>query len=110
VDPRYYLYLRLIVEPSQAAYTLGQSLTLDVTVLNEASSYVNSTLTLSITGPRGYGYFDFDRINATVGFSDCSFTWTVPNAAGTYVAEVSLVPMQLTAYDCAWLQVRSLVK
>jgi hypothetical protein len=101
----YYLYLTLSVEPSQAAYTPGQSLTLDVTVLNEASSYVNSTLTLSITGPRGYGYFDFDRINATVGFSDCSFSWTVPGVAGTYVVGVSLVPVQLTAYDCAWLGV-----
>jgi hypothetical protein len=90
---------------AQTTYAGGQSVCLDVTVLNEAGSPVNSTLTLTVTGSRSYGYFDFDRINATVGSSDYSFTWAVPKVAGTYIVEVSLVPMQLTAYDAAWLQV-----
>jgi hypothetical protein len=74
-------------------------------VLNDLSSSVESTLTLSVTGPGGYGYFDFDRINATSGVIEYSFEWIVPNVAGTYVVEVSLIPPQLTAYDAAWLEV-----
>jgi len=34
-----------------------------------------------------------------------SFGWRVPDVAGTYVVEASLIPPQLTAYDAAWLQV-----
>jgi hypothetical protein len=106
VSPRYYLYLMLSVDPDRATYTQGQSITFDVSVLNELSSSVNSTLTLSVTGPGGYGYFDFDRIKVTSGLSEHSFAWTVPNVLGTYVVEVSLVPLQLTAYDAAWLGVK----
>jgi hypothetical protein len=101
----YYLYLLLKVDPDHATYAHGQSITFDVSVLNELSSSVDSTLTLSVTGPGGYGYFDFDRINATSGISEYSFAWTVPDVAGTYGVEVSLVPMELTAYDAAWLGV-----
>lgn len=103
--PRYYLYLMLSVDPDQATYARGQSVTFDVSVLNKLSSSVTSTLTLSVTGPGGYGYFDLDRINAKAGISEHSFDWTVPNVAGTYVVEVSLVPLHLTAYDAAWLGV-----
>jgi hypothetical protein len=99
------VFLSLTVDPNQATYTQGQSVTLDVTVINEAGSPLNSTLTLTITGPGGYGYFDFDRINVPVGYSDYSFAWTVPNVPGTYIVEVSLVPMLLTAYNAAWLEV-----
>jgi hypothetical protein len=105
VSPRYYLYLMLSVDPDKATYPQGQSITFDVSVLNELSSSVNSTLTLSVTGPGGYGYFDFDRIKAKSGLSEHSFDWTVPDVPGTYVVEVSLIPLQLTAYDAAWLGV-----
>jgi hypothetical protein len=100
-----YLYLKLSVDPDQATYVRGQPVSLVVTVLNEFDSPLVSTLTLTVTGPGGYGYFDFDRINATAGFSDYGFDWTVPSAPGTYVVEVSLVPMRLTAYDAVWLKV-----
>jgi len=33
------------------------------------------------------------------------FGWVVPDVAGTYVVEVSLVPPLLTAYDAVWLEV-----
>ena len=33
------------------------------------------------------------------------FSWSIPNVAGTYMVEVSLIPAQLTAYDTAWLEV-----
>jgi hypothetical protein len=103
--PQDYLYLMLSVDPDLTTYEGGQSVTLDVTVLNELSSSVESTLTLTVTGPAGYSYFDFDRINAAAGYSEDSFNWAFPNAAGTYIVEVSLVPIQLTAYDAAWLEV-----
>ena len=32
-------------------------------------------------------------------------SWVVPNLAGTYVVEISLVPAQLTEYDAALLKV-----
>jgi hypothetical protein len=36
---------------------------------------------------------------------DYSFGWVVPDAAGTCVVEVGLVPPMLTAYDAVWLEV-----
>jgi hypothetical protein len=36
---------------------------------------------------------------------DYGFSWVVPEAAGTCVVEVGLVPVQLTAYDAFWLGV-----
>jgi hypothetical protein len=36
---------------------------------------------------------------------DYSFSWVVPDVAGTYMVEVDLVPARLSAYDAAWLVV-----
>ena len=36
---------------------------------------------------------------------DYSFSWVVPDVAGTYIVEVGLVPAHLTAYNAAWLRV-----
>jgi parallel beta-helix repeat protein len=100
------VHLLLTVDPNQAAYSQGQSLTLDVTVLNELNPSLNSTLTLTVTGPSDYYYFDFQTINVTANaVGQYAFAWDVPNVAGTYYVEVGLVPPQLTAYDAAWLQV-----
>jgi hypothetical protein len=97
-------HLLLTVEPNQATYRLGQSLALDVSVLNQLNPSLNSTLTLTVTGPGGYCYFDFQRVNVMADTAgEYSFTWNVPNIAGTYVMEVSLIPPQLTAYDATWL-------
>jgi hypothetical protein len=80
--------------------------TFSVDVLNQLGPPLNSTLTLTVTGPSGYHYFDFQTVNVTAdSVWEYSFTWNVPNVAGTYVAEVGLVPPQLTAYDAAWLRV-----
>ena len=112
-----YTYLMLSVNPNQATYTPGNCVSFDVNVLNQLNSSLISTLTVTVTGPGGYGYFDFERISTTAEWSEYSFNWTVPknplgaSIPGTYVVEVSLVPMQLTAYDCAWLFVgRALLK
>jgi parallel beta-helix repeat protein len=100
------VHLLLTVTPDQATYAQGQSVTLEVDVLNQLNPSLTSTLTLTISGPKGYYYFDFQSINGTAdAVGEYSFTWSVPAVAGTYVVEVGLVPPRLTAYDAAWLQV-----
>jgi hypothetical protein len=99
-------YLLLTVQPSQASYAMGQSLTLTVDVLNQLNPSLVSTLTLTITGPTGYYYFDTQNVSvAANSIGEYNFTWTIPNVAGTYVVEASLIPAQLTAYDAVWLKV-----
>jgi hypothetical protein len=99
-------HLLLTVEPNQVAYDRKESLTLDVTVLNQRNPPLNATLTLTVIGPDGYCYFDFQRVNVTADtVGDYSFAWNVPDVAGTYDVEVSLIPLQLTAYDAVWLGV-----
>ncbi len=99
-------HLLLTVEPNQVTYMRSQPLTLDVSVLNQLNLSLDSTLTLTVTGPGGYCYFDFQRVNvAADAVGEYSFAWGVPNVAGTYVVEVSLIPLQLTAYDAMWLGV-----
>jgi hypothetical protein len=84
----------------------NQSVTLTVNVLNKLNPSLDSTLTLTVTGPDGYYLFDFQRINVTAdAVSEYSFTWDIPNVAGTYVVEAGLVPPQFTAYDAVWLKV-----
>jgi subtilase family serine protease len=100
------VHLLLTEEPAEATYTAGQSVTLTVDVLNQLNPPLNSTLTLTVTGPSGYYDFDFQTVNVTANsVDDYCFTWTVPSVAGTYYVQVELVPPQLTAYDAAWLQV-----
>jgi subtilase family serine protease len=99
-------HLLLAGDPTLATYTEGQSVTLTVDVLNQLNPSLSSTLTLTVTGPGGYYYFDFQSINVTAdAMGEYSFAWNVPAVAGTYVVEVSLIPPQLTAYDAAWLKV-----
>jgi hypothetical protein len=98
-------YLQLGVEPNQATYARGQSLTFTVNVFNQLNPELETTLTFTVTGPGGYYFFDFQRINVAAGSVDeHSFDWKVPTAAGTYIVEVSLIPARLTAYDAMWLE------
>jgi subtilisin family serine protease/3',5'-cyclic AMP phosphodiesterase CpdA len=99
-------HLLLSVEPLQTVYSRGQPLTLMVNVLNQANPALETTLTLTVTGPNGYGYYDFQPIIVSAdAVREYSFVWNVPVVTGTYVVEVGLVPAQLTAYDAAWLNV-----
>jgi hypothetical protein len=67
---------------------------------------LGNILTLTVSGSGNYGYFDFQTINVTANaVKEYSFNWIVPDGDGTYVLEVGLVPVQLTAYDAAWLAV-----
>jgi subtilase family serine protease len=98
--------LLLSEDPSQATYASGQSVNLDVTVFNQPNSWLNSTLTLTVTGPKNYYYYNFQAISVTANTVwEYSFTWSTPSVAGKYVVEVELVPPLLTAYDTAWLGV-----
>jgi pimeloyl-ACP methyl ester carboxylesterase len=101
----YAVHLLLTVDPSRGDYSNGEVLTYSVTVFNEGLD-LDSSLTLTVTGPGNYGFYDMQPVNVAAGtFREYSFGWTVPNAAGTYVAEVGLAPAQLTAYDATWLKV-----
>jgi hypothetical protein len=105
-SPRPAAYLMLSLEPNQATYVRRESVTFTANVFNQLHSALESTLTLTITGPGDYYYFDFQRINVTAeAVGEYSFTWVVPDVAGTYVVEVELVPSLLTAYDAIWLKV-----
>jgi len=99
-------HLLLSVNPNLSSYSQSQTLILDVNVLNQGSSTLESAMTLTITGPAGYSYLDFQNINVTADtIGQFSFTWRIPNLSGIYYVEVSLIPLQLTAYDAQWLRV-----
>ena len=94
---------------SQACYSSGEQVSLKVTVLNQQNPQLESTLALTITGPAGYSFYDFQPINVSANtVNEYSFNWIVPNFDGTYVIEASLVPTQLTTYDAKWVQVSDL--
>ena len=100
------VHLLLSVNPSQTSYSSEQTLELRITVFNDLNPPLDSTLTLTVTGPDGYYLYDFQPIDVEANeVKDYSFSWVVPDAAGRYVVEVGLVPAQLTAYDAAWLEV-----
>jgi hypothetical protein len=55
---------------------------------------------------RNYYYVDFQSVNvAANAVGEYTFSWIIPDVAGTYMVETGLVPSQLTAYDTAWLKV-----
>jgi hypothetical protein len=100
----YSVHLMLNTEP-QGTYAKGQQVTFKVTVLNQQNPKLETTLTLTITGPGDYGFYDFQPINMSANsVFEYSFNCVVPNVAGTYVVEVSLVPAQLTAYEAKWIE------
>jgi subtilisin family serine protease len=99
------VHLLLTVDPSEGTYSGGEELTVGVSVFNLQSPAFNSTLSLTVTGPDGYYVFNTQEIAVPDDSAkEYSFGWVVPDAAGTYVVEVGLIPAQLTAYDAAWLE------
>ena len=102
----YSVNLLLTPGPNQATYKKQQPVTITVNVFNQLNPSLQSTLTITVTGPNGYYFYDFQPINvAANGVEEYSFDWGVPNVAGTYVVETSLAPTLLTAYDTVWLKV-----
>ena len=96
--------LLLIASPSQVSYARGQLITFTVAVFNRLLPALNSTLTLSITGPGGYSFVDFQPIKvAANGVGDYSFSWTAPAITGTYFVETGLAPSMLSAFDVKWV-------
>jgi len=99
----YSVYLMIY---SQASYSSGEQVSLKVTVLNQQNPKLETSLALTITGPAGYSFYDFQPINVSANsVNEYSFNWVVPNFDGTYIIEASLVPTQLTAYDAKWVEV-----
>jgi subtilisin family serine protease len=100
------VHLLLTVDPFQGEYVRGEELSLGVSVFNEQSPAFNSTLSLTVSSPEGYYVFDTQNIAVEAdSVEEYSFSWIVPDAAGTYVVEVGLIPPTLTAYDAVWLEV-----
>ena len=99
------VYLLLTVEPNRAVYSKGQALTVCVTVFNDNGPALESSLTLTATGPEKYGFYDMQPVSVAAGeVREYSFSWDVPDVAGSYMVEASVVPPQLTAYDAVWLE------
>jgi pimeloyl-ACP methyl ester carboxylesterase len=97
-------YLLLTVDPAQGTYVREQSVTFTVNVFNELDPVLGSSLTLTVSGPSDYGYFDVQPVSVAAGtVGEYTFDWVVPDVAGTYFVEVELVPALLTAYDAVWL-------
>ncbi len=95
----------LLLEHDQPTLERGETVTFRVTVFNQGNPALDSTLSLTVTGPGDYYLYDFQNIDvAADAVEEYSFTWVVPDAAGTYIVEVSLIPPQLTAYDAVWLE------
>ena len=81
-------------------------MTFSASVFNELNPPLDSTLSLTVTGPNNYYYYKTQTVNAASNsVAEYKFSWVIPDAAETYVAMVGLVPSQLTAYDVLWLQV-----
>jgi len=101
----YSVYLLLTVELNQGSYSKGEIATFTVSVFNSLNPALESTLTLTVTGPGGYGYYDFQPIEVAADtVSEFGFTWVFPKVSGKYTVEVELVPSLLTAYDTARLE------
>jgi hypothetical protein len=104
----YSVNLVLTVNQGQSSLTGGQTVTIEVDVFNQLNPNLQTSLTLTVTGPSNYGYYDTQPINVTASsVGEYTFCWVIPNVAGTYNAEVGFAPAQLTAYDTACLQVNS---
>lgn len=100
------VHLLLSLDPDQGVYSMGEELSIGVSVFNQEGPAFNSTLSLSVSGPGDYYLYDFQNIAvAADAVEEYTFVWVVQEVAGTYVVEVGLVPPQLTAYDAAWLDV-----
>jgi hypothetical protein len=101
-------YLLLDTDP-QATYSVGQQVAFEVTVLNQQNPRLETSLALTVMGPGGYSYYDFQPINVSAnGSGEYTFTWVVPSSVGAYVVTANLAPAQLTAYDAKWLEVGEL--
>jgi subtilisin family serine protease len=101
------VHLALSEDPSQSSYNQGQSIICNIDVINQLNPALNSTLFLTINGPRSYAYIDFQTINITTDtIGQYSFSWIIPNESGAYSIEASLVPTFLTAYDTNWIYVK----
>ena len=100
------VYILMTAEPTPESFSKGQTVTLVASVFNCMNPALESSLSLAITGPDGYGYFDVQPIRVAAGsVGECCFVWAIPDVAGKYVVEVGLAPSLLTAYDVLWLDI-----
>jgi len=102
----YSVYLSLNVEPKKPTYEKQQQVTFSVTIFNQLNPALDTSLILTVTGPNGYHLCHPFPISVKANSAqEHSLSWVVPEAPGTYIAEVQLAPSSLTAYDTVWLKI-----
>ncbi|MFZ2095834.1 MAG: S8 family serine peptidase [Anaerolineales bacterium] len=61
-EPLKPVHLVLFIDHTSTTYMVGDSLSIVVNVFNKCNPPLNSTLTLTVTGPKGYYHYDFEPI------------------------------------------------
>jgi hypothetical protein len=80
----------LLSVPSTASQ--GQSVTMSITVFNPTSSALNANVTVQITGPSNYVWFDVVQVQVAASSQLTTYyDWTVPSQSGTYLVTVGLL-------------------
>jgi hypothetical protein len=92
---------------SPGAASIGQTVTMLITVFNPTSAPLNANVTIQITGPNSYVLFDVVQLTVSPSSQGAKYyDWTVPNQSGSYMVTVGLLPTG-GAYDSTTIQVVS---
>lgn len=93
----------LLSVPSTASR--GRLVSLSITVFNPTSPALNANVTVQITGPSNYVYFDVVQVHVAASLQLTTYyDWTVPNQAGTYSVTVGLLSANPGGIDTATIQ------
>jgi len=91
---------------SPATTPNGQTVTLQITVFNNATSQLNSNVTIEITGPNNYVLFNVIQVQAAASsHSTGYYDWAVPTQTGSYTIMVSMLPPSTGGVDVETIQV-----
>ena len=91
---------------SPATTPNGQTVTLQITVFNNATSQLNANVTIEITGPNNYVLFNVIPVQvAASSHSTGYYDWAVPTQTGSYTIMVSMLPPSTGGVDLETIQV-----
>ena len=94
----------LLTAPTSA--TVGQTVSLEVTVFNPTSALLNANVTVQISGPGNYVSFDVIQVKVqATSESTGYYDWTPPNQTGSYTVTVELLSTRARSSDMAAIQV-----
>jgi glucose/arabinose dehydrogenase len=84
----------------------GQTTPLTITIFNPTSTALSTQVTVAITGPNSYTYFDTAQVSvASQSETTIQIDWTAPNQSGNYTVTVALLPPRTGAFDLATIQI-----